>query len=75
MDAFQMRGQPPSNSELGPEGVSSDHPMCYTVTVLAGKMKGIWRRGVHQPSFVLALYNHTQRVDAKWNMGQLGCAT
>eukprot|EP00240_Pyramimonas_obovata_P001693 CAMPEP_0118948024 /NCGR_PEP_ID=MMETSP1169-20130426/47128_1 /TAXON_ID=36882 /ORGANISM="Pyramimonas obovata, Strain CCMP722" /LENGTH=474 /DNA_ID=CAMNT_0006894365 /DNA_START=308 /DNA_END=1732 /DNA_ORIENTATION=- len=39
---------------------------------LEGKMKGIWRRGVHQPSFVLALYNHTQRVDAKWNMGQLG---
>mmetsp|Transcript_25958 Transcript_25958/g.49063 ORF Transcript_25958/g.49063 Transcript_25958/m.49063 type:complete len:260 (-) Transcript_25958:31-810(-) len=39
---------------------------------LQGKMKGIWRRGVHQPSFVFSMYNHTQRVDSKWNMGQLG---
>jgi hypothetical protein len=27
---------------------------------LQNNMKGIWKRGVHQPSFVLALYNYTQ---------------
>ena len=37
---------------------------------LQNNMKGIWKRGVHQPSFVLALYNYTQRMDqVNWACG------
>lgn len=32
----------------------------------------IWKLGVHQSSFILALYNYTQPIDAKWNLLQLG---
>jgi lipopolysaccharide biosynthesis glycosyltransferase len=32
----------------------------------------IWKQGVHQSSFVLALGNHTQPLDARWNVLQLG---
>eukprot|EP00218_Dolichomastix_sp_CCMP3274_P016789 CAMPEP_0170134650 /NCGR_PEP_ID=MMETSP0033_2-20121228/2031_1 /TAXON_ID=195969 /ORGANISM="Dolichomastix tenuilepis, Strain CCMP3274" /LENGTH=216 /DNA_ID=CAMNT_0010370217 /DNA_START=115 /DNA_END=765 /DNA_ORIENTATION=- len=34
--------------------------------------RGLWNRGVHQPSFALALANYSQEVDARWNVGQLG---
>mmetsp|Transcript_4613 Transcript_4613/g.16518 ORF Transcript_4613/g.16518 Transcript_4613/m.16518 type:complete len:243 (+) Transcript_4613:789-1517(+) len=34
--------------------------------------KTLWKTGVHQPSFILALYNHTQKLPGSWNQGQLG---
>ncbi|KAK9814430.1 hypothetical protein WJX72_005798 [[Myrmecia] bisecta] len=32
----------------------------------------VWTKGVHQPSFILALANHTQGLDRRWNMHGLG---
>ena len=40
--------------------------------IKAHKKKKIWKLGVHQSSFVLALYNYTQTLDARWNVVQLG---
>jgi len=34
--------------------------------------KKIWKLGVHQSSFVLALANHTKVLDSRWNFVQLG---
>jgi len=36
------------------------------------KKKKIWKVGVHQSSFILALFNHTQLLDPRWNVVQLG---
>eukprot|EP00191_Tetraselmis_sp_GSL018_P025007 CAMPEP_0177623748 /NCGR_PEP_ID=MMETSP0419_2-20121207/29079_1 /TAXON_ID=582737 /ORGANISM="Tetraselmis sp., Strain GSL018" /LENGTH=487 /DNA_ID=CAMNT_0019124343 /DNA_START=376 /DNA_END=1841 /DNA_ORIENTATION=+ len=32
----------------------------------------LWLQGVHQPSFVLALYNYTMLLDRRWNVAGLG---
>jgi len=40
--------------------------------IKAHKQKKIWKLGVHQSSFILALFNHTQLLDARWNVVQLG---
>lgn len=38
---------------------------------------GLWREGAHQPSFVLALHNHTatRGIDERWNTSGLGWNT
>lgn len=33
---------------------------------------GCAHQGIHQPSFILALYNHTIPLDSRWNTAGLG---
>mmetsp|Transcript_12702 Transcript_12702/g.46444 ORF Transcript_12702/g.46444 Transcript_12702/m.46444 type:complete len:324 (-) Transcript_12702:181-1152(-) len=36
------------------------------------KREHLWNEGVHQPSFILALYNHTVRISGTWNQKNVG---
>ncbi len=29
----------------------------------------LWLKGVQQPSFLLAMWNHTAKIDPRWNTG------